>query len=88
MNDMAYWHIRHNVFFNEENLGIGQGMKNDWKIIVEYKHNHKTSTCDTKEIPIDYLDTKSNGILDTVTKFWRRWGMISRSTKIILAEKI
>lgn len=55
MNDMAYWHIRHNVFFNEENLGIGQGMKNDWKIIVEYKHNHKTSTCDTKEIPIDYL---------------------------------
>lgn len=51
MNDMAYWHIRHNVFFNEENLGIGQGMKND----VEYKQNHKTSTCDTKEIPIDYL---------------------------------
>lgn len=54
MNDMAYWHIRHNIFFNEENLGIGQGMKND----VEYKQNHKTSTCDTKDIPIDYLDTK------------------------------
>lgn len=29
MNDMAYWHIRHNVFFNEEKMGIGEGMKND-----------------------------------------------------------
>lgn len=33
-------------------------MKNDWKIIVEYKYNYKILICDIKEIFIDYLDIK------------------------------